>query len=278
MLENYSNAGSQATALLTWGAEPDYPAMLKPPIGAKVDWMLQVARIPMETIVQTTGVSGSSAVYEWRRTGRMAKKHIPALARLTGTTESWWLTDDSPIPPSGPWLLAPGASPRSADTIRPVTRTNEPSAPADWQDWGEPLPLPVARAVPVVGTAQLGDDGHYVELEYPVGQGDGSVLALTGDPHAYAVRCRGDSMMPRLQHGEFAVIEPSREVTPGDEVLVKSLDGRVMIKRLRYQRDGRLHLDSVNDGAHPPVILELDKVAAMHYVAAIVKNAYYRPA
>lgn len=161
-------------------------------------------------------------------------------------------------------------------TVHPVTRDGEPSSPPDWQDFGEPLRLPAARAVPVVGTAQLGDNGYYVELEFPVGNGDGAVLTITDDPNAYAVRCRGDSMQPRLQHGEFAVIEPNHEVAPGDEVLVKSTDGRVMIKRLRYQRDGRLYLDSVNDAAHPPVILEARDVAALHYVAAIVKSAYYR--
>jgi len=164
----------------------------------------------------------------------------------------------------------------TSDTFHPVARPGEENSQDDWQEFGPPLSLPEARAVPVVGSAQLGDNGHYVELEYPVGSGDGAVLAITGDANAYAVRCRGDSMQPRLQHGEFAVIEPNHEVMPGDEVLVKSVDGRVMIKRLRYVRDDRAHLDSVNDAAHPPIIIDLRDIAAMHYVAAIVKSTYYR--
>lgn len=172
-------------------------------------------------------------------------------------------------------LATPGLS-AGVTAATELTHPGEEAAAPDWQDFGEPLSLPVARAVPVVGTAQLGDNGHYVELEYPVGNGDGAVLAITGDSNSYAVRCRGDSMQPRLQHGEFAVIEPNHEVLPGDEVLVKSADGRVMIKRLRYVRDGRAHLDSVNDAAHPPVIIALHDIAAMHYVAAIVKSTHYR--
>ncbi|MEN9316499.1 MAG: hypothetical protein RIS35_2892, partial [Pseudomonadota bacterium] len=66
-------------------------------------------------------------------------------------------------------------------------------------------PYPSGNRIPVVGTAQLGDNGHFVELEYPVGHGDGYVDIASRDPNAYALRCRGDSMKPRIQAGEFVV-------------------------------------------------------------------------
>jgi len=133
-------------------------------------------------------------------------------------------------------------------------------------------PYPSGNRIPVVGSALLGDNGHFVELEYPVGHGDGWIDIASRDPNAYALRCRGDSMKPRIQAGEFVVVEPNQEPTPGDEVLIKASDGRVMVKKYLYRRDGRVHLVSVNE-AHPSIALDESEVTAMHYVAAIVKAA-----
>ena len=143
----------------------------------------------------------------------------------------------------------------------------------DIQGNGQPetaRPYPSGNRIPVVGSALLGDNGHFVELEYPVGHGDGWVDIASRDPNAYALRCRGDSMKPRIQSGEFVVVEPNTEPTPGDEVLVKAVDGRVMVKKYLYRRDGRVHLISVNE-AHPSIAIEENNIAAMHYVGAIVK-------
>ena len=126
--------------------------------------------------------------------------------------------------------------------------------------------------IPVVGTAQLGDNGHFVELEYPAGHGDGYNDLPSRDPCAYAVRCRGDSMSPRIKHGEYVIVEPGTEAQPGDEVLVKATDGRVMVKQFLYRRDGRVHLVSVND-AHPSIAIEEDAIESLHYVAAIAKSS-----
>lgn len=129
-------------------------------------------------------------------------------------------------------------------------------------------PYPSGKRIPVVGSAQLGDNGHFVELEYPVGHGDGWVDVLSTDPNAYALRCRGDSMRPRIRDGEYIVAEPNREVAPGDQVVVKARDGRVMVKTFLYRRDGRIHLQSVNE-AHPSIALRPEDIEAMHCVTNI---------
>lgn len=129
-------------------------------------------------------------------------------------------------------------------------------------------PYPSGKRIPVVGSAQLGDNGHFVELEYPVGHGDGWVDVLSTDPNAYALRCRGDSMRPRIRDGEYIVAEPNREVAPGDQVVVKARDGRVMVKTYLYRRDGRIHLQSVNE-SHPSIALLPEEVEAMHCVTNI---------
>lgn len=134
---------------------------------------------------------------------------------------------------------------------------------------------PPFPGIPVVGTAKLGDDGNFCELEYPVGHGDGRIDWPSRDPNAYALRCKGDSMKPRIRHGEFVVIEPNHPVVPGDEVLVKSKDGRVMVKELAYIREGMVYLASVNE-AHPRISIALEQLDAFHYVAGIAKSAMWR--
>ena len=131
--------------------------------------------------------------------------------------------------------------------------------------------MAASSKVPVVSTAQLGDNGYWTELEYPKGHGDGFVLFATTDINAYALRCTGDSMKPRIQNGEFVVVEPNTEAQPGDEVLVRSKDGRVMVKILLYQREDRIHLISINE-AHPPQSIPTNEVEIMHPISAIVKK------
>lgn len=128
--------------------------------------------------------------------------------------------------------------------------------------------------LPVVGTAQLGDDAHFYDLEYPSGHGDGSLRWPSDDVDAYVLRCRGESMKPRIRHGEYVVIEPNKEVQPGDEVMVKASNGRVMIKQLAYIRDGMVHLDSVNE-AHPRISILQSEISAIHYMAGIAKNSLW---
>jgi phage repressor protein C with HTH and peptisase S24 domain len=130
--------------------------------------------------------------------------------------------------------------------------------------------------IPVVGTAQLGDGGYWAELEYPTGHGDGHVEYSSTDENAYCLRCKGDSMRPRIKYGEYVVIEPNHQPQSGDEVLVKDTSGRVMIKELLYIRDGKVYLTSVNE-SHGKIIIPIEEIETMHYVAAIVKKRMWMP-
>jgi phage repressor protein C with HTH and peptisase S24 domain len=132
-----------------------------------------------------------------------------------------------------------------------------------------------AYGVPVVGTAQLGEEGFYCELEYPAGHGDGAIKFTTSDRNAYALRVKGDSMRPRIKPGEFVVVEPNHPPQPGEEVLVRTADGRVMVKVFDFKRDGIVQLSSINE-AHRPITIDEKDIERLHYVAAIVKASSYR--
>lgn len=126
--------------------------------------------------------------------------------------------------------------------------------------------------VPIIGGAQLGNGGHWTNMQYPVGFGDGYINWPTRDPDAYAVRCTGDSMKPRIKDGEYVVIEPNHQFLPGDEVLVVTKDERAMVKTFLYERDGEVMVMSINE-EHLPIRFSLSEIEIIHYVAGIAKSS-----
>lgn len=128
--------------------------------------------------------------------------------------------------------------------------------------------------IPVVGMAQLGTDGYFEAMDYPVGHGDGYIRISSDDPNAYALKVVGNSMEPRIRSGEFVIIEPNKTYMAGDEVLVRTVSGKSMIKVFMYARDGMVRLLSVND-AHPPLSIAESDIEKIHFVGAISKSSRY---
>ncbi len=120
--------------------------------------------------------------------------------------------------------------------------------------------------VEVVGEAFLGAEGAVDMIETL----DGWLNIYSDDKDAYALKVKGDSMWPRIQSGEYVVIEPNTTVRSGDEVFVRTHEGHNMIKVLNKTRDGDYQFTSINN-AHQPITIDPIQVDKMHYVAAIVK-------
>lgn len=140
---------------------------------------------------------------------------------------------------------------------------------------GEPFELK-GGVVPVKGAAQLGPGGYFEALNYPVEQGDGYLKILSQDVDAYGLKVVGNSMMPRIKHHEFVVVEPNHGYVAGDEVLVCTHEGQCMIKIFMWLREGQYRFDSINDD-YAPVYLMEDEVESIHYVGAIVKPSRHMP-
>lgn len=130
--------------------------------------------------------------------------------------------------------------------------------------------------IPVIGYAKLGDDGFFADMDVDQPQQSGDFIALPSkDPKAYAIKCLGLSMTPRIQPGEFVIAEPDREPEPGDEVVVFDTQGRVMVKRYLYWRDDSLYLQSINKEASN-VVLSRDEIRDINPVLAIVPKRFLK--
>lgn len=153
--------------------------------------------------------------------------------------------------------------------------------PAGWLDDDSEfeqiaMPAGVFAGIPVVGSVRGGPDGYYAELEHSVGQGEGFIRYPTRDPNTYALRVKGDSMRPRIRPGEFIVVSPNSQPIVGDEAVIKTRDGRVMVKLYQAPRNGQIELHSINHD-HKPITLETREIEYIHHVLIIAKADTYYP-
>lgn len=121
------------------------------------------------------------------------------------------------------------------------------------------------RPVWVVGSTQGGMPARvWTDADYPVGATEEFADVSTTDPHAFACRVVGDSMVPRYMPGEFALVEPSTTPELEDDVLVRLQTGETMLKRLLSRRGG-VRLGSYN--TTEVMSFREEEITWMYYVA-----------
>lgn len=170
------------------------------------------------------------AVNNWFKRGEIGKAAAIKIAAATGLSLSWILGED-----------------HGCDSIEVVGGARD-------------------GVIPVIGDAVLGMDGLIDMMEFHAGW----LQIYSSDNRAYGVRVRGDSMWPRIQSGEFVVIEPNTKVHPGDEVFIRTADGHNMIKILNFTRDGDYQFTSINND-HKPITMPASNVVKVHFVSGIIK-------
>jgi phage repressor protein C with HTH and peptisase S24 domain len=114
------------------------------------------------------------------------------------------------------------------------------------------------KTIPVVGCAQAGKNGYFDDAGYPQGEG-WDYVDLPGftpkDESTYALEVSGDSMEPLYRNGDIIVISPQDNIRRGDRVVVKTIDGQVMVKELSSKTTTKIELKSINPD-HDDIILE----------------------
>lgn len=148
------------------------------------------------------------AVSKWRRTGKIARDHLPRVSEFFGKSIAWLMGEDGVKESIFPY----GAK------LRPIAES--------------------ARQVPVINYIQAGHPKEVVD-DYATGNGFDTVtidieLAAKLGSHAFALVIEGDSMLPDFRPGDTVIIDPSAPIRPGDIVVAKiERDKAATLKKYR---------------------------------------------
>ena len=85
-----------------------------------------------------------------------------------------------------------------------------------------------------------------------------------GDPKAYGIQIRGDSMLPAYRPNMIAIVSPELEVRDGDEVYVQLASGECLV-RLMHTSMGGYILQPYNL-PHQARLVGQEEIEAMHVV------------
>lgn len=181
------------------------------------------------------------------------------------------------------WLI--GRNKPSRDKIKKLA--GELKVTPEWLEFGSPVessgPSPKdspitstvvhdkssLKTIPVVGTTQGGPDRHWEDLGFPPGWGTEYAVIECDDPHAYILRVEGDSMSPRINEGDYVLVEPSTLAQPGDIIVTRLQSGEVMLKYFRADYGEEVALESHNHGFTLRTVPKAD-IVFMHSISGIL--------
>lgn len=84
------------------------------------------------------------------------------------------------------------------------------------------------------------------------------------DPQAVAFEIKGDSMTPRFEEGDVAIVSPKAEVRNGDYVVLRLVETEeIMAKRIRFA-SAYIVLESINT-AYEPIVLTNSQAMSFYY-------------
>lgn len=126
-----------------------------------------------------------------------------------------------------------------------------------------------APTVPVIGYVSAGEtDVHYDDQGFPVGGGFDDVdrPAKVKDPHAYALRVKGDSMFPAYREGDTIVLDTTKPVYNNDDAVVR-VRGKSYFK-IFWQLGEEIILRSFNN-EHPEIRCRSEDIDLKHKVVIV---------
>jgi len=208
---------------------------------------LKETGLTQSELAKRINVSRTTITFWKTGVNKLSGENLMALAKALRCSARWLATGEGAPVPEGISLDKPWLDMDDASNV----------------EQGPPIVSPY-RAIPIVGTAQMGAEGYWYALE----EADGTVDAYSRDASAYALRLKGDSMEPAIHSGWVAVIEPDRDYFPGEYVMVRTTEGESMLKRLLYCNEAEVSLLSVN--GHAIRNIPTEQIEHIHSVGAIV--------
>ena len=96
----------------------------------------------------------------------------------------------------------------------------------------------------------------WTDGDVPVGAGSDYADLGSSDPDAFLSEVVGQSMYPKYEHKNFALIEPNTSIDLEDCVLVRLDSGETLLKRLLSRKNGGITLGSF----FVPEIIHIDEM------------------
>jgi len=196
----------------------------------------------------------------WERRG-MSKTGMFKAAEQIGISAIWLLNGEGPMRP-GKLGNTDENRPFFDDLSNVQQKENSASAldPIRYS-----LDVTKFRRVYVVSMPSAGlPERIWKGEEYPVGATKQYAELATSDPQSFLVPVIDDTMIPRYNPGEFALVEPATEPELEDDVLVRLTTGETMLKRLLARRGG-IRLGSYH--AQDVQTFRPEEISWMYYVA-----------
>ena len=161
-------------------------------------------------------------------------------------------------------------SPRLAAEARKIAATlndlGQNSSPGT--SLGRQLPEPANP--PLLGELRAAQDGKLEQTLY--GDQPRDVVSLMArDPHAYALRIRGDGFHPRYRAGEALLLSAVEDLVQGADVLLQIEAGPLVLMQFNWEKDGDVQLLPLGDLGRPMTVPR-DQVAWSHRVLATLQG------
>ncbi len=115
--------------------------------------------------------------------------------------------------------------------------------------------LPPALAVPVISWVQAGALRSAEDLYPYAGAAEDYIMVAVRGRHSFALRVRGDSMLPDFREGDMIVVDPELAPRSGDFVVAVADDaGEATFKRYLKKKDGEVLMPLNAD--YSPIVLK----------------------
>ena len=113
------------------------------------------------------------------------------------------------------------------------------------------------RSIPVVRSSTGAVLNRHIEAKY-IGETSDQVYAVLIDEQSYH---------PRIKQGEYVVVDPAADITPGDEVLIETIDSEYIIKT--YVREVAQGYAVENILTEYSSVIAHDDIVAIHPIIAV---------
>lgn len=217
-------------------------------MASRISEKMKKLELTQEALANKVGIS-QTMISKLLRGESKSSKHLVKVAQALGVTAEWL----------------------EFGTTYPMASSHSPEldplmlAEAD-SDYGM---IERKREIPVVGTTQGGPDRHWEDLGFPPGWGTEYAVIECDDPHAYILRVEGDSMSPRINEGDYVLVEPSTLAQPGDIIVTRLQSGEVMLKYFRADYGEEVALESHNHGFTLRTVPKAD-IVFIHSISGIL--------